>query len=692
MEKSNKIGESESEGNKSDERGRKQQYRMTTAPRPKTVPAKNQYTPLSSAKSRQADGVRNMTVETEVVASIPQTALNAGLGDRSATGPADVGGSIRLKPSNETIRPRKERKRASRKAPSINNGTGMPPLLHRHSLASILSSYHKVMFEETVVGRQSISASLGQSFAPQKDSNDPLASFFASHRFFCKSSAHAQSSTNMFCHEASSKADIFEQRVANAVNEANSSDSDETFVYESNPPEPQHRPRHHSRTPSATSAHSQAETHRGARGYGGVMDTHRVAGKRSMKFSNNPYNALDSPTDIGNGTVRAHPRHFGRLGRAGGSHASLYSEDSPFTQASKLRTNLGNPGRHSSRPNTPRSTQSGQRRPSGPWTKKSDLSQYDFDGDGADDERNERTPLIGSVRTSRSIRHPHRINSGSARSIDYYGVRQRSWLSRFGGCMLGLIVIVLIVMGAVGFLVMSNKPLYDVEVKKIQNVLASEQEIMLDLLVGAVNPNVLGVTVMDMDVNVFAKSKHVGSSKFWREHGFGDGLETTSRRRRRVRRSQPRVADSDWQDPSGHWQPPDRGTNPIDDREGDAQTMLLGRIFHFDQALTFEGSPIKRHPHFSVGELRLPHPGNKTEMGGTERWERVLQFPFELIVRGVLKYQLPISSRAQTHAIGASVLVHPEEGIDEQGRMRVEVVDRSEEWQWIEFDNAEEGR
>lgn len=287
------------------------------------------------------------------------------------------------------------------------------------------------------------------------------------------------------------------------------------------------------------------------------------------------------------------------------------------------------------------------------------------------------------------------MNSGSARSIDYYGVHQTSWLSRFGGCLLGTVVVLLIVFGAVGFLIMSNKPLYDVDVEQIQNVLASEQEIMLDLLVGAVNPNVLSVSVTDMDVNVFAKSKHVGSPKFWRDHSLDKvptevSKQTPNRRRRRQGQGQPSVQDQLCQDPYGHWRPcngVDHGTDPIDDDKGDAQTMLLGRIFHFDQGLIFEGSPLKRHQHFSIGEVRLAHPGNKTEMGGSERWERVIMYPFELIVRGVVKYQLPISSREITAAIGASVLVHPEEGVDESGNMRVERVDHSEEWEWVEVED-----
>lgn len=687
------LGESESDGNKSDNRGRQL---SSAALRPKNVATPKAPYPssLSSAKSRQTEGTRNMTVETETVSSIPQSALTT---DRSVTGRSDVGGSVRLKPSTETIRPRKERKRASRKAPSVNNGTSVSHkpsllLLHRHSIASV----------PTATSRRRSGALLESS----EDYIDPAFSLPHQERLADERSEPSFSPprrpllrrafslvptyTDTNARKVHSKADIFEARVASAVDQANSSDSDETFVYESNPPEPQHRSgRHHSRTPSGTSLHSQSEhRHGGLRGgYGGLFqDNHRVAGKRSMKFSNNPYNVLDSPENMGDGTVRAHhARHIGRLGRAGGSsRASLYDQDSPFTQSSKLRNNLSISGRHTSRPGTPKSGQSGQYRPSGLFGQKNDLSQYDFEGEGADDER---TPLVGTVRTSRSGRNPRRFHSESMHSIDYYGVQDRSRLSRFGGCLFGFMVFVLVILGAVGFLVMSNKPLYNFEVNKIQNVLASEQEIMLDLLVGAINPNVLSVSVTDMDINVFAKSKYVTPIKH--DPPMDEKRVSIMQRRRDKALS---TMGTSWQDEDGHWHDGDGdgvddGTDPI---EGDSQTMLLGRIFNFDAPLTFDGSPIKRHVHYSVGELRLGRPGNKTESGGTERWERVMQHPFELILRGVLKYQLPISSRPQRAAIAATVLVHPEEGIDESGSMRVEEADRSEEWQWVELEDAEE--
>ena len=118
---------SESAGSKVDKsRSRRQSLSNPTPkasmPRPNNA-SKGSYTPVQSAKSRQAEGKQNMTVETETVQSIPQSALNAG--DRSGSNRNDTGGSVRLKPSTETIRPKKERKKPAQKARSINQGTGM---------------------------------------------------------------------------------------------------------------------------------------------------------------------------------------------------------------------------------------------------------------------------------------------------------------------------------------------------------------------------------------------------------------------------------------------------------------------------------------------------------------------------------------------------------------------------------------
>ena len=185
----------------------------------------------------------------------------------------------------------------------------------------------------------------------------------------------------------------------------------------------------------------------------------------------------------------------------------------------------------------------------------------------------------------------------------------------------------------------------------------------------------------DMDIDIFARSSHLGEPS---------SDPTTIRKARRSldgRSLRKQSAGTPWQDPSGQWGNDDDDGSGL---EGDTHTMMLGRIFHFDQALYFEGSPLKRHYHYSLGEFRLDKPGNKTETGGSERWKKVLEYPFELIIRGVLRYEIPITNRAQSARIFGSVLVHPEEGVDRFGDLRLEDVDESERWQWVEHSDLEE--
>ncbi|CAK4004748.1 phospholipid metabolism enzyme regulator like [Lecanosticta acicola] len=607
-----KPGESgsESAGNKSDSkpRGRRpsesNSVASSQAPRTKSTAAKPSQG-SSTIKSRQGEGKQNMTVETETVQSIPQSGL-APASEGANRLRTDNNGTVKLKPSTETIRPKKERKKNERKNRSVNQGS------------------------------------------------------------------------------ATSKADLFEQRVANAVDEANTSDSDETFVYESNPPEPQRRQRHHSRTPSVTSSHSMADQQRGGmRNIGDVFDDRRVGGKRSMKFSSNPYQDVDSP-ESKDGTVRTHtPRHIGRFGRGGHHSASYDQQESPFTQASKLRQNH----LQRSRPNSPKSPQSLQFRSGAGFLSGSRKHEQPYDFDVEQNADDERTPLVGSVRANRNYRSIRRRGSINTYMGEYsYQSDRQPWRCcnrRAGSCALTGIIALLVILSAIGFVIASNRPLQDIEIKKVDSVLATEQELMFDLIVGALNPNMLGVSVSDLDVNIFAKSKHVG---------MGHTTETSTRLADSQEKQQRRIEASGdidrnpnpSQDLSGHWHAPtDHG--PYSDIEKDAQTMLLGRVFHFDQAISFEGTPIHQKQQTSSGQVRLMQPGNKTESGGSARWEQIIQNPFELIVRGVLKYQLPISSRQQKAAVGASVMVHPEDGIDQHGSMRVEPVDHSEHWQWIEW-------
>jgi hypothetical protein len=634
-----------------------QDQRSASTQRPNHITAKPSLSSLSTRSATQPP-LRNMTVETETVPSVPQSTI--GNQDRSASGRVD--GSLRLKPSNETIRPKKERKTAKRKAPSINAGTGRSPHV----------SYHYSIPSRPDVGSRSNTASSFGSPISHHSYDDGRAVVTMpppspemrmleqrpSLRYF-------YSSTNTSFRKASSKADVFEKKVASAVDEADSSDSDATFIYESNPPEQQQPHRsayhhHHSRTPSMTSLASLADPRLA------IHDTHKNPNKKnSMKFKNNAYNSPGADLDAmdrGDGTMRigsgraggsSHHHHIGRHGQGRGAlnHLVLDS-DSSMAQSSRAR---GPSSRQASQPNSPRFHTFAVANGHGNGSKKSgEYSAYDMDAEHAADD--ERTPLISSGRSQR-VRTPRRRNSITIR-VERRHRHNSGWCRRFAGCLVLSTLLLVVIFSSIGLVFATTKPLTDVIVQGVQNVVASQDEIMLDLVVDAVNPNLIGVTVSDLDVIIFAKSRHLGSDQWWRHHGGGHQSN-----------------EEDWTPVDDDFMSDgiDEGTDPI---EGEPRTMSLGRILHFETSLNYEGSFFARKRTRSSGEIRLSHPGNKTEVGGPDRWEEVLQYPFELIVRGNFKYQLPLSTREHKFPVTASYYYDPDA---EKKKLRVESSSFTEE-------------
>lgn len=649
-----------SAGAQTESKAQRRQVVSSNPAKPHVVHPKSSVTQLLPAKGRAgSEGMaKNMTVETETVSTIPQVSLGGGAGERTGLGRAETAGSLRLKPSTETIRPRKEKKRVTRKAPSLNSGTGgsTSRRLHHHHLYTRPPSPTSTVSLSTV---SSLSPSYVVNYHGRKDPEGML-------------SPSNPMLTGFRGRLASSKADIFEAKVASAVDEVDSSDSEETFVYESNPPEPPStRPfRYHSRTPSATSTVSQLDQY----GAKARQDGHHtIAGKKSMKFANNPYHTAGHQGEPIDGILRgsahagrtsvgnaSHHHYGGRFGRSGAGHTSLFDTDSPFPHASRpLRSAATNVARFSPRTTNPRSPSF--LRMSGGAKRSGEPIPYDLEGEGADDER---TPLVNSIRSARS-RYSRRGAGGASRQSSSADERRTPFCRRATALVSLGSMFTLLISAIIIILSMCSKSLYDVQVQDIRNVLASEEEIMLDLHVQAVNPNLIAVQVNDLDVNVFAKSKHVGTNALWRHrHTFvaEQAISTVAVAREDLAHASSSNPDS--QPEYNVSDNVDEGTDPIDDPEADSQTMLLGRIFQFDSPLIFDASPIRRHLLSATGALRLAQPGNKSEEGGTRRWEKVLQHDFELIIRGVLRYSTPITSMPRSASISGSVLVHANAGDD----------------------------
>ncbi|ESZ91554.1 hypothetical protein SBOR_8055 [Sclerotinia borealis F-4128] len=619
------------------ESGGKGDSKMKTTP-PTTSrpgPLKTLSGPAAGRGKPSGEGsAKNMTVETETVSSIPQITLATGAGGLGASG------SLRAKQSTETIRPRKEKKK-TRKAPSVTSGTGEQTIsrsrLHHHlSTRSISSAY----------SARSPDIACGQGPSPRKGSIDSTSpERTVSEMSSRRPSLNLYSAAVLLTRQrpASSKADIFEAKVASAVDEANSSDSEETFVYESNPPEQERPRRFHSRTPSATSMASQVDARNGLRS---MMDSggHSVAMKKSMKFANSYTSAGPEMTteDDGKGTARSNlargtaHHHFSRWGRTGGNgHASLFDNESPFPSAAKSKFSA-NPSRQGSRPTSPRVVNTARMSLAGNGNgkKTSPISSgYDLD-DAADDER---TPLIPStIRSARSSRL-RRGGAPSSRHTEHQR-QNRSFFARFAGCMFLSLLVLLVVSGAVGFMFATTQPLANVKVLALKNILASEQDVIIDLQVIAQNPNLVAVTIDSMDMVIFAKSKYAGTdSEWWAQPSGRFSWRRGSKQRR----------DDPIDDP------------PMDDDPNTNPNLEIGHIYDFESPLIFEGSPFQRLSSVSLGEMRILKPGNQTEPRGSERWGRVLQHEFDLIVRGTLKYTLPLSSKARSVGVEGRATVKP---------------------------------
>ena len=683
----------ESSGNRSADvrsggEGKELKKTTTAASKPPAMQAKKSFTQLPLKGKAPADGsVKNMTVETETVSSIPQVAVGGGTGERNLSGRTENPGSVRLKPSNETIRPKKEKKKPARKAPSLHAGTGGCSFkhFHHHHVYSRAASPNSVLSLSitppgSAAGRWSKHESSPRLMSPDRNGRHLRLSIDSDELSPIKFNSPLKRRRSILTpfrgHPASSKADIFEAKVASAVGEADSSDSEETFVYESNPPEPSSARQHrfHSRTPSTASVASQLDYHKGRQ-----EGHHSLVGKKSMKFANN-FSAI---ANDGDGTVRGpsqsgrsntpHHHHIGRYGRdARGGHTSLFDNDSPFLNSSKqARVGSG----HGSIAPTRSSPKTGHFLKASNSSRKADESSlYDLEGEGADDER---TPLVGSVRTGRNRRRPI---PGSVRHMYMSKEQSRRYCNRVTGFVALGIALAVLIAAIVLILVMCSKPLVNIHIQDIRNVLASESELMLDLHVHAINPNLVAVQINDLDVNIFAKSKHLSTLNRLEPLGkmsksfFAPADPKAVAPRSHGRHTESPIL-SEPEDIISHLLDGgvDEGTDPIDsDPASDSQTMLLGQVFSFDSPLSFDPSPFKHDVVSSTGEVRLARPGNKTEEGGSKRWERVLQHDFELIVRGVLRYSPPVNSMTRSVTVHGSVIVHPnEEADDGTGNMKL---------------------
>lgn len=461
-----------------------------------------------------------------------------------------------------------------------------------------------------------------------------------------------------------SKAEIFAAKIASAVDEVHSSDSDETFVYESNPPESQ-RPKW-SRNPSASSLPIDPyQTLNGTRRskLPPGRDEERAPESSELEHSNRERAVLQAPTPSPVGVPESDPIP-GNLSLSKRSY-----------QVQKVRSNSRPPSpRHSSNHRSPKvgtaaaiqgqvlkgsssrlfdtSNKDNVKR----WRRyldEEDEIDADMDGDIDDDDfdLSETTPLRQTVHTIRRSRK----NGGVAVYSPHNYRQQDKERLYYIRLLLWLLVAITGILGTgfiMGFVLASAKPLQQVHMSQVFDIVVSDEELAFTFIIEAINPGIFGVSVDQSDLDLFAKSSYLDDEPEDTPWMMSSSL------------------DGEFADLFEPYEP----QSP--DSDSKARTMLLGNVEHFDVPLIFEGGILSRRPQKSIGDVRLLNPGrnvtgvddgkdHNTRFGGDypedegqKRWKKLNDHPFDLIVRGVLKYKLFLGGK-QTVSVAKTVRVDP---------------------------------
>lgn len=184
-----------------------------------------------------------------------------------------------------------------------------------------------------------------------------------------------------------------------------------------------------------------------------------------------------------------------------------------------------------------------------------------------------------------------------------------------------------------GFLLATTKDLQDVKIVAMDDVLVSFDELVFDLSVQAFNPGFMAIQVYDVELDIFAKSSYLNKAALI----------------------------------------------PIfDDSQTEYQTVLLGGADKFESPLEFTSGLFNRNPSVAKSAVKLLQPGrNNTGLedgknhkidDDSDKWKIIMEHPFELIVRGTFKYEIPIFGTQRSVPITKTVAINPS---DEDSTKRV---------------------
>ena len=183
-----------------------------------------------------------------------------------------------------------------------------------------------------------------------------------------------------------------------------------------------------------------------------------------------------------------------------------------------------------------------------------------------------------------------------------------------------------------GFVLATTKELTSVSISSFENPIISQDELIFNVIVEAFNPGWFTVSIDEVELDIFAKSGYLPENM--------DNIDVDLERLEK--------------------------TNTV-------ETVLLGTVTNLESPMIFEGGFFTREPASQSGEIKLLRPGrnltslefdnnrNESEPDNSDKWEVIAKNPFDLIVRGILKYNLPMSKATKSVVVSKVGYIDPNE-------------------------------
>ncbi|CCE81468.1 Piso0_002125 [Millerozyma farinosa CBS 7064] len=190
-------------------------------------------------------------------------------------------------------------------------------------------------------------------------------------------------------------------------------------------------------------------------------------------------------------------------------------------------------------------------------------------------------------------------------------------------CTLISVLSILLIGFLMGFIFTTTKNLTNVSIQSIESATVSQDELLFNIVVEAFNPGWFTVAVSDVELDIFAKSGYLG------DHDDDDDDDV------------PEIAV--------------------------VETVLLGTVRQLESELLFDGGFFTRERDVQKAGVKLVSPGrNLTEVSVTKdkpdnskKWEIISKHPFDLVVRGVMKYTLPFGRSTQSVSVNKVGYIDP---------------------------------